>query len=36
MLCRYLEDNFEKSAEDRGLACEISYGRLKTLTRAMV
>jgi hypothetical protein len=31
MLCRSLEDNVEKSAEDGGLACEISEGRLKTV-----
>jgi hypothetical protein len=35
MLCRSLEDNVENSAEDRGLACEISEGRLKTLFRAV-
>ena len=35
MLCRNLEDNVENSAEDGGLACEISEGRLKTLTRAI-
>ena len=29
MLCRSLEDNVENSAEDGGLACEISEGRLK-------
>ena len=34
MLCRSLEDNVENSAEDGGLACEISEGRLKTLIRA--
>ena len=34
MLCRRLEDNVENSAEDGGLACEISEGRLKTLFRA--
>jgi hypothetical protein len=34
MLCRSLEDNVENSAEDGGLACEISEGRLKTLFRA--
>jgi hypothetical protein len=32
-LCRSLEDNVENSAEDGGLACEISEGRLKTLFR---
>ena len=31
MLCRSLEDNVENSAEDGGLACEISEGRLKTV-----
>jgi hypothetical protein len=36
MLCRSLEDNVENSAEDGGLACEISEGRrLKTLIRAI-
>jgi hypothetical protein len=35
MLCRSLEDNVENSAEDGGLACEISEGRLKTLFRAV-
>ena len=34
MLCRNLEDNVENSAEDGGLACEISEGRLKTFFRA--
>jgi hypothetical protein len=34
MLYRNLEDNVENSAEDGGLACEISEGRLKTLIRA--
>ena len=29
MLCRSLEDNFENSAEDGSLACEISEGKLK-------
>jgi hypothetical protein len=32
-LCRSLEDNVEDTAED--LACKISEGRLKTLTRAI-
>ena len=32
MLCRSLEDNVENSAEDGGLACEISEGKLKTLS----
>jgi hypothetical protein len=36
MLCRNLEDNVENSAEDGGLACEISGGKLKTLYRAIV
>jgi hypothetical protein len=36
MLCRSLEDNVENSAEDGGLACEISEGRLKTFIRAIV
>ena len=35
MLCRGLEDNVENSAEDGGLACEISEGKLKTLFRAI-
>jgi hypothetical protein len=35
MLCRSWEDNVENSAEDGGLACEISEGRLKTLIRAI-
>ena len=35
MFCRYLEDNVKNSAEDRGLACEISEGKLKTLIRAV-
>jgi hypothetical protein len=35
MLCRSLEDNVEESAEDEGLACEISEGKLKTLFRAI-
>jgi hypothetical protein len=35
MLCRNLEDNVENSAEDGGLACEISKGRLKTLFRVI-
>jgi hypothetical protein len=35
MLCRSFEDNVEISAEDEGLACEISEGRLKTLIRAI-
>jgi hypothetical protein len=30
-----LEDNVENSAENRGLACEISEGKLKTLFRAI-
>ena len=34
-LCRSLEDNVESSAEDGGLACEISEGRLKTFFRAI-
>jgi hypothetical protein len=34
MLCRSLEDNDENSAEDGGLACEVSGGRLKTLVKA--
>jgi hypothetical protein len=32
MLCRSLEEN---SAEDGGLACEISEEKLKTLSRAI-
>jgi hypothetical protein len=35
MLCRSLEDNVENSAEDGGLPCEISEGKLKTLFRAI-
>ena len=35
MLCRSLEDNVEYSAEDGGLASEISEGRLKTLIGAI-
>ena len=35
MLCRSLEENAENSAEDGGLVCEISEGRLKTLIRAI-
>jgi hypothetical protein len=34
MLCRSLED-VENSAEDGGLVCEISEGKLKTLFRAI-
>jgi hypothetical protein len=30
-----LEYNVENSAEDRGLVCEISEGKLKTLFRAI-
>ena len=33
MLYRSLEDNVENSAENGGLACEISEGKLKTLIR---
>jgi hypothetical protein len=36
MLCRRLEDNVENSAEDGGLACEISEGKLKTLFRVII
>jgi hypothetical protein len=35
MLCRSLEDSVENSAEDGGLTCEISEGKLKTLFRAI-
>ena len=35
MLCRSLKDNVENSAEDGGLACEISEGKLKILFRAI-
>jgi hypothetical protein len=35
MFCKSLEDNVENSANDEGLACEISEGRLKTLIRAI-
>ena len=34
-MCRSLEDYVENSAEDGGLACEVSEGKLKTLIRAM-
>ena len=33
MFCRSLEDNVENSAENGGLACEISEGKFKTLIR---
>jgi hypothetical protein len=33
MFYRSLENNVKKSAEDGGLACEISEGILKTLIR---
>jgi hypothetical protein len=36
MLYRILEDNVENSAEDGGLAYEISEGRLKTLIKVIV
>jgi hypothetical protein len=36
MLCRSLEDNVKNSAEDGGLACEISEGKVKTLFGAIV
>ena len=35
MFCRSLEDNVEISAEDGGLACEISEGKLETLFRVI-
>jgi hypothetical protein len=35
MLCRSFVDNVENSAENGGLACEISEGKLKTLFRAI-
>jgi hypothetical protein len=35
MLCRILGDNVENSAEDGGLAYEISEVKLKTLFRAI-
>jgi hypothetical protein len=35
MFCRTLEENVENSANDGGLVCEISEGRLKTLIRAL-
>jgi hypothetical protein len=35
MLCRSLEDNVENSAENGGLACEISEGNLKMLFKAL-
>jgi hypothetical protein len=31
-----LEDNVENSANDGGLACDISEGKLKTLIRAII
>jgi hypothetical protein len=36
MMYRSLEDNVENSAEDGGLACEISEEKLKPLFRAIV
>ena len=36
MFYRSLEDNVENSANNGGLACEISEGKLKTLIRAIV
>jgi hypothetical protein len=36
MLSRSLEDNVENSAENGGLACETSEGKLKILIRAIV
>jgi hypothetical protein len=35
MLCRSFEDNVENSAEDGGLACKISEGKLNTFFRAI-
>ena len=35
MLCRSLEDNVENSANNGGLAYEISEGKLETLFRAI-
>lgn len=35
MFCISLKDDVETSANDGGLACEISEGRLKTLIRAV-
>jgi hypothetical protein len=35
MLYRILEDNVENNADDGGLACKISEGRLKVLIRVM-
>ena len=35
MFCRSLEDDVENSAEDIGLACEISEGHLKSLIRSV-
>jgi hypothetical protein len=35
MLCRSFEDNVKNSAENEGLACEISEGRLQTFFRAI-
>jgi hypothetical protein len=36
MLYRSFKDNVENTAEDGGLACEISERRLKTLTRTII
>jgi hypothetical protein len=35
MMCKSLEENVKNSAEYGILACEISEGRLKALTRAI-
>jgi hypothetical protein len=35
MFCRSLEDNVENSANDGGLSCEISEGRIKILIRSI-
>jgi hypothetical protein len=35
MFCRSLEDHVENIANNEGLACELSEGRLKTVIRAI-
>jgi hypothetical protein len=36
MFCGSLEDNIENNENNGGLACEISEGRLNTLSRPVV
>ena len=36
MVCRSLYDNVECSAENDGLACEISEGKFKNLIRLLL